>query len=109
MKKVLKNLVPFIFILIFTPIYSILDSLFFVEIFGCGCVPIAQTNMLNIPFNANNLRRLVYSVLTIAMVILAVKFSKSFSSKYIRILYCVAVFLVNAAVSLWVCSIMMWG
>ena len=69
MKKKLVAAVPFITIPILIPIYCILDSLILVDIFGCGCVPTTQTNTLNIPFNANDLRLTVFSVLTIVMTI----------------------------------------
>lgn len=44
---------------IFIPIYIVLDNLILIDIFGCGCVPSTQTNMLNIPFNAN-IPRILY-------------------------------------------------
>lgn len=47
---------PYLFMSFITPLYNILDSKVFVEVFECGCVLIAQTNMFNIDFNANNLR-----------------------------------------------------
>ena len=67
MKKKIVLVLPFVIIPIFIPIYSILDSLILIDIFGCGCVPSTQTNMLNIPFNANDLRLTVFSLVTIAM------------------------------------------
>lgn len=30
---------PFLVMILITPIYNILDSFLFVDIFGCGCVP----------------------------------------------------------------------
>ena len=44
-----------------------------VEIFGCGCVPSTQANMLNIPFNANDLRMTVFSLLTIVLSIWSIR------------------------------------
>ena len=41
-------IIPYILVLIMTPFYGILDRLVFVEVFGCGCVPGAQENMLHI-------------------------------------------------------------
>ena len=81
MKKKLVAMMPFITIPILIPIYCFLDSLVLVEIFGCGCVPSTQTNMLNIPFNANDLRLAVFSVLTICMTIWSIAISKSFQRK----------------------------
>ena len=81
MKKKIIALLPFAIMPIFIPIYMVLDNLILVEIFGCGCVPSTQANMLNIPFNANDLRLTVFSVLTIGMTILSVAISKSFQRK----------------------------
>lgn len=72
---------PFIILPMLIPIYRILDSLILVDIFGCGCVPSAQTNMFNIPFNANNLRLTVFSVLTIGLSIWNIVISKTFNRK----------------------------
>lgn len=47
---------PYLLMIFITPIYNILDQTIFVEIFGCGCVPTAKTNIFNIDFNANDLR-----------------------------------------------------
>ena len=47
MKTKITKAMPFVIMLIITPFYNILDKILLVDIFGCGCVPIAQTNMLN--------------------------------------------------------------
>ena len=67
MKKKIVAILPFIIMPIFIPSYIILDNLILVDIFGCGCVPSAQTNMLNIPYNANDLRLTVFSALTVVL------------------------------------------
>ena len=77
--------------LIITPIYNILDNIIFVEVFGCGCVPIAQTNMFNIDFNANDLRRLVYGVIALAMFILGIILSKNIESKKKKATYIITI------------------
>ena len=64
MRKRLAVVLPIIIMPIFIPVYIILDNFILVYIFGCGCVPSTQTNMLNIPFNANDLRVTVFSILT---------------------------------------------
>ena len=109
MKKKLASILPFIIMPIFIPIYTILDSKIFVDIFGCGCVPSVQTNMLNIPFNANDLRQTVFSVMTVALVIWSIILSKGFKIKITRILYCVAVTLLNVALTIWVVKAFMWA
>ena len=91
MKKKLIPVLSFIIMPVFIPIYNILDSLVFVDVFGCGCVPDAQTNMLNIAFNANDLRRLVFFLLGIALFVWSVVLSKSFRKKYVRVMYCIVV------------------
>ena len=109
MKKKIVIILPFLIIPIFIPIYTILDSKILVDIFGCGCVPSAQTNMLNIPFNANDLRQTVFSAMTVALVIWSIIISKSFKSKTTRLLYCVAVILLNVALTIWVVKTFMWA
>lgn len=109
MNKILKVLATFFLIPVITPIYSILDRLIFIKVLGCGCVPSAQSNMFNIAFNANDLRRWVYSILTISMVGLAISLSRTFEKKFLRILYIVMVFLVNTGASIFICKSMMWG
>lgn len=108
MKKKIAAALPFITMTIFIPIYNILDSLVFVDIFGCGCVPITQTNMLNISFNANDLRLTVFFVLIIALSIWCIIISKSFNKKLSKFLYCFAVILLNVILTLWVVKTFMW-
>lgn len=76
MKGKLVTILPFVILPISIPIYCVLDNLLFVEIFGCGCVPSAQTNMLNIPFNANDLRQTVFSILTIGLSVWSIIIAK---------------------------------
>lgn len=109
MKKKLIPVLPFGIMPVFIPIYNILDSLVFVDVFGCGCVPDAQTNMLNIAFNANDLRKLVFSLLAIAMSVWSVVLSKTFRKKYLRIVYCVAVTVINLLLAAWVVKSFMWA
>ena len=109
MKKKIKAVIPFITMPIMIPIYCFLDSLVLVDIFGCGCVPSTQTNMLNIPFNANDLRLTVFSVLTIGMTILGVAISKSFQRKSTKALYMIAVVLLNVILTMWVVKAFMWA
>ena len=109
MKKKIKAVIPFITMPIMIPIYCFLDSFVLVDIFGCGCVPSTQTNMLNIPFNANDLRLTVFSVLTIGMTILGVAISKSFQRKSTKALYRIAVVLLNVILTMWVVKAFMWA
>ena len=109
MKKILVAAVPFITIPILIPFYCIFDSLILADIFGCGGVPSTQTNMLNIPFNANDLRLTVFSVLTIGMTILSVAISKSFQRKSTKFLYRIAVVLLNVILTMWVVKAFMWA
>ena len=109
MKKKILAVVPFIIIPILIPAYCMLDSLILVEIFGCGCVPSTQTNMLNIPFNANDLRLTVFSGLTICMTIWGIAISKSFQRKNTKTLYRIAVLLLNTILTFWVVKAFMWA
>ena len=109
MKKKILAVVPFITVAILIPIYCFLDSFIFIDIFGCGCVPSTQTNMLNIPFNANDLRLIVFSVLTVGMAVLGVILSRAFHKKITKILYCFAAILLNVALTMWVVKAFMWA
>ena len=76
MKKKWIAALPFIVMPIFILPYQILDSLLLVDIFGCGCVPSVQTNMLNIPYNANDLRLTVFAALTVGLSVWSVLIAK---------------------------------
>ncbi len=109
MKKLIAAPLPIIIMPIFIPVYRILDSLILVDVFGCGCVPFTQTNMLNIPFNANDLRLMVFAILTIVLSVWGINISKIFRSKVIKIIYCAAVVLINTLLTVWVVSTFMWA
>ena len=109
MKTKIINAMPFLIMLLITPFYNILDKLLLVEVFGCGCVPIAQTNMLNIPFNANHLRRTVYLLLTIGMFIWSILLARQFRGKSAKVIYCGAVLVWNLFLTGWIAKTFMWG
>ena len=109
MKKKIIAALPFVAMPIFIPVYSILDSLIFVDIFGCGCVPSTQTNMLNIPFNANDLRLLVFWVLTIGLSVWSIVIARTIKRKVAKITYCISAILLNAILAMWVVETFMWA
>lgn len=107
-KKTILTL-PYLLMIFVTPIYNILDQKVFVEIFGCGCVPTAQTNMFNIGFNANDLRFLVYNIFAIAITILGLILSKKFEIKRIKVIYTITIFIFNVLLAYKICQLYMWG
>ena len=107
--KKIFMVVPYLLMLLITPIYNILDRKVFLEVFGCGCVPIAQTNMLNIDFNANDLRRTIYTIIACLMLAWSIQISKSFKDRTAKVLYCTTVFAVNIVVMNYICRMYMWG
>lgn len=107
-KKAIRML-PYLLMIFITPIYNILDQKIFVEIFGCGCVPYTQTNMLNINFNANNLRLAVYNIIVVIMTILGTVLSRNFESKKNRIIYISTIILVNLLIAFKICRLYMWA
>jgi hypothetical protein len=109
LKKKLIYILPFVMMPVFIPVYNILDHLIFVDVFGCGCVPIAQTNMLNIAFNANDLRRLVFFLLAAILSIWSVIASKHFTKKIVRVIYCVVAVMFNLVLAIWVIKTFMWA
>ena len=108
MTNKIKAIMPFAIMPIFIPIYTVLDNLVFVEVFGCGCVPSAQTNMFNISFNANDLRLTVFSVLTISLSLWSVFLSKRFDKQILKFPYCFAVAAFNLILMMWVIKTFMW-
>ena len=108
MKNKIIAAFPFVIMPALIPLYSFLDSLVFVEIFGCGCVPSAQTNMLNIPFNANDLRMTVFSVLTVGLSVWIGFIAKNFKNKIARIIYFFGAVLFNILLTAWYYKTAMW-
>ena len=108
MKKKIALFLPFVIMPAFIPVYSVLDSFFLVDIFGCGCVPSAQTNMLNIPFNANDLRLTVFLVLAAVLSVWSIVLSKKIKSKTVKVLYCSGTALFNVLLTVWFCKTAMW-
>ena len=90
---------PYLYLLFITPLYNVLDRYIFVEVFGCGCVPSTQTNMLNISFNANDLRTLVYFLSAVLMAIMGALNSKNFKNGNLRILYIFTIIICNLTVA----------
>lgn len=107
-KKIIISL-PYLFIIFITPFYNFLDQKIFVKVFGCGCVPIAQTNMLNIDFNANDLRRLIYFIISITMIILGIKLSKLINKKLYKIIYITTIIVLNLLIMFYICKTYMWA
>ncbi len=107
-KKAILSL-PYMLMFFFTPIYNILDQRIFVEIFGCGCVPSAQTNMFNINFNANDLRIIVYNILAVLLTIFGLFLSKKIESKKVKIIYVLTIFAFNILLAFKICQLYMWA
>lgn len=108
MKNKIAAWLPFVTMPIFIPVYTVLDSFILVDIFGCGCVPGAQTNMLGIPFNANDLRLTVFSVLTVALSVWSGFIAKNFKNKIAKTMYCTGAVLFNILITAWFCKTAMW-
>lgn len=109
MKKKIMIMLPIIIMPIFIPIYIVLDNLILVDIFGCGCVPSTQTNMLNIPFNANDLRVTVFLALTVGLFIWSLIIAKNFKRKFVKIAYCFTVILLDVILTLWIVNAFIWA
>jgi len=107
-KKALLIL-PYLLLLFVTPIYNILDQRFFIQLFGCGCVPSVQSNVFNIPFNANDLRFMIYVIFNLILFALSFKYSKGFYSKRKRIFYILSILLFNILLTLKILQLYMWN
>ena len=109
MKKKLTPVLPFVIMPILIPIYWILDKLILVDVFGCGCVPSVQENMLGISFNSNDLRLTVFAALAIGLSIWSIVIARIFTKRITKILYCLAVIAMNTLLALWVVKTFMWA
>ena len=107
-KKAILSL-PYLLMLFFTPIYNILDQKIFVEIFACGCVPSAQTNMFNIDFNANDLRLIVYNIFAFAFTVFGLFLSKKIENKKVKVIYVLTIFVFNILLAFKICQLYMWA
>ena len=90
-------------------VYIVLDNLILVDIFGCGCVPSTQTNMFNIPFNANDLRLIVFSLLSIGLSAWSIVIARNFKRITTKLSYCIAVILLNVTLTMWGVKTFMWA
>ena len=106
-RKIIVSL-PYLLMIFITPIYNILDTNIFVEIFGCGCVPSVQTNMFNIDFNANDLRFVVYNIITVIAVILGIILSKKLHRNITRVIYIISIILFNMLLAYQICQLYTW-
>lgn len=107
-KRKLFLYLPFFALLVITPLYTFLDMSIFVKVFGCGCVPSTQTNMLKIGFNSNDLRITVYLLMTIIIVIYGIKQSKKIENRYFKYLYIVSIIIFNLLIAYSINKAFMW-
>lgn len=103
-----KYALPYLILVFVTPFYELLDKIFFVKIFGCGCVPSTQQNMFHNSFNANDLRITVYFVLTVFLFWYSCKLSKNFKTKTSKIIYAVSTLIINIIIIYFINKIFMW-
>ena len=103
-----KHILAYILQLIITPIYNIIDSEIILYYFGCGCVPSAQSNYFNIDFNANDMRLLFYTVLTVVTIIMGLIFSKDIEGKFKRVEYITSMIITNIVLGFLLAHSRMW-
>lgn len=103
-----KYALPYLILVFITPFYELLDKIFFVKIFGCGCVPSTKQNMFHNSFNANDLRITVYFVLTIFLFWYSCKLTKNFKIKTSKIIYAVSTLIINIVIIYFINKIFMW-
>lgn len=107
--KKAKFFLPFLILIFITPFYELLDQLLLVKIFGCGCVPSTQTNMLHIAFNANDLRLSIYCILNLIIILYSSKIIKTFKNKSSKNIYIISIFIFNIIIIYLINTIFMWG
>ena len=106
--KKAKYILPYLILIFITPFYELLDKLLFLKVFGCGCVPETEKNMLGIGFNANDLRITFYFLLSIFIFWYSFKLSKGFKRKDEKIVYGVSTLIINLFVIYFINKIFMW-
>lgn len=106
--KKAKYILPYLILIFITPFYELLDKLLFLKVFGCGCVPETNKNMLGIGFNANDLRITCYFLLSIFIFWYSFKLSKGFKRKDEKIVYGVSTLIINLFVIYFINKIFMW-
>ncbi len=65
--------------------------------------------MLNINFNANDLRFVVYMIMAVLISILGIVLSKKFENRKNKIIYVAAVVIFNLILALQICRLYMWA
>lgn len=93
------TIIPYITMFLVIPLYNQLDQHYLVEKFGCGCQPSP---------NANDIRAMVSSVLTILLIGFSLYIAKVFKGWYARILYCLGGAFINITLATWVIEYMVW-
>ncbi len=88
-------------------IFLFLNQHVLLPIFGCGCVPSVQENILHIPINTNQITSFYYFSTFFLLLFFAYRFSKSMSKKE-RELFLISLILWNALISFYFLQILMW-
>lgn len=103
--KSLKNIAILVsplalFVILLIP-YSLINEIFIVNLFGCGCNP---------HFNANDFTALFWLFISICATTVSVFLSKRIpeEKKWIKVLYIVSIFLISLSTTYKLCQIMMW-
>jgi len=76
-------------------------------LFGCGCVPLTQTNKLGIPINTNHVTGLYYLFSTGILLVLANRYAKEMSTKE-KALFLTSMGLVNLLFSYIFYQMLLW-
>ena len=114
MKRTVKNIVPFLPLLLFPLLvvpYSLLNTNVLVDRFGCGCPKIDPFTgeMIASCFNANDFTALFWSVITVIATVLSAILARKCTAKWMRIVFPAAVFIIGAGLSLFLYRSMMWN
>ena len=86
---------PYLFLILFTPIYEILDASYFTQVLGTS--------------NSNILRLILYGAVIILMSILGLILSKKFKSIKSKIMYILTVPLVNFVIASVISKFTFWA
>lgn len=91
------KILPYYLMICIMPIYYILDRTIFINMFPSA--PILEATPTFASFSSNNLRAIVYTVITILIFILGIIFSRKLPKKKDKIIYVLSIFLFNVVLA----------
>ena len=110
LKNIIILLLPLLLFAVLVVPYGYLNSVYFVDIFGCGCPQIDENgNMVENTFNANDVTAIFWFCVTVVVTVLSGFLSVRLPKLWMRIVYTVAMFGISLAITYSLIQSMMWN